>query len=688
MEDPFFSVLLYNRMLEIVGCEEEIAMRRTEIDICDYLYNQMSCVAIHRRSAGSHREGLRMTGSDVDIMYYPTNHHVICDLADTHYYNPTTETIILMKYQETIPGTVFLRLLNMHPTNNTITKQSCVQRGSLSYLSSRKYLENADKLYFGQKVVKHGPCQTNTVAGNEYDGAVGFVGRKWPPQANDWVSRGMRFRWPEVKVLENIVFSGCHFVPIGSKQSRHENGPNLDYEWRISFVQAEQKLVYAMTHCQFLCYALLKVFLTEVLNKNVKEEDKLLCSYFLKTAVFWAIQTDPEFHWSKENFFSCFWKCFKLLLQWVYTGYCPNFFIPQNNLFVFKIVGADQEKLFTQMYDLYCAREQSLAQCSSLMKMMSKVLNNPNRLIHESTEVHFDEYDHDAVLQHTLVSINALQNQELDYDRKAFYNVTHMNTGSMSLTEKVLIKRHALNVYHQIAFKEQFSCSCEVKCKRNRQTYREHKTVGSRLLKLTSEFGCASDNLYLALFQYLDGKFKYSLNTLEVAKTRLYQTHVFYWNEYKNKKAYTREMLGKPMTEKMKEAMAFDIHIPLLTQFHELDVELSLLMKTRQRRALIISPFVFHMFLVFLCHYRVKSQLAARSLQELHTLVSNDCGQYIVSHTRDTAWEILGICHQLAGNLDQALQAYLTSLKQTPINFITEATKMRVLLLGSETDNN
>lgn len=119
----------------------------------------------------------------------------------------------------------------------------------------------------------------------------------------------------------------------------------------------------AMNHSQFLCYALLKIFLKEVLNKDAKEEEKFLCSYFLKTAMFWCIQTDPTYKWSRESFFQGFWKCYMLLLQWVYTGYYPNFFIPQNNLFVCKIVGADQERLFTQMYDLFCSGERCLAKC-------------------------------------------------------------------------------------------------------------------------------------------------------------------------------------------------------------------------------------------------------------------------------------------------------------------------------------
>lgn len=121
-------------------------------------------------------------------------------------------------------------------------------------------------------------------------------------------------------------------------------------------VLAEQILVRAMNHCQFMSYALSKVFLQDVLNKDAKTEDQKISSYFLKTAMFWCIQTNHNYNWSCEIFSQCFWKCYKVLLQWIYTGYCPNLFVPQNNLFVCKIEGADQERL-SQMYNLYCHRD-------------------------------------------------------------------------------------------------------------------------------------------------------------------------------------------------------------------------------------------------------------------------------------------------------------------------------------------
>lgn len=96
---------------------------------------------------------------------------------------------------------------------------------------------------------------------------------------------------------------------------------------------AEKRLVYAMNHSQFLLYGLMKLFMKEVINRDVEENDELLCSYHMKTAVFWVLKQNSLSECNSQNFMQCFLICFKLVIKWVYEGVCPNFFIPENNLF-------------------------------------------------------------------------------------------------------------------------------------------------------------------------------------------------------------------------------------------------------------------------------------------------------------------------------------------------------------------
>ena len=131
-----------------------------------------------------------------------------------------------------------------------------------------------------------------------------------------------------------------------------------------------------MNHTQFLTYGLLKCFEKEF-NKGLDEEEKLLCSYHMKTAIFWAIQQNTIAHWCPQNLLAGFWVCYKLLLKWVYEGVCPNFFIPENNMFLSKVHGVAQRNLFTQLNGLYEKGITFLLQNPSINSYIMNILCNP-----------------------------------------------------------------------------------------------------------------------------------------------------------------------------------------------------------------------------------------------------------------------------------------------------------------------
>lgn len=159
--------------------------------------------------------------------------------------------------------------------------------------------------------------------------------------------------------------------------------------------------MYSMNHCQFLTYGLLKLFLKEVINHQPNETNELLCSYHMKTTVFWAIQQNTLPHCCPQNLLVGFWVCIKLLLKWVYEGFCPNFFIPQNNLFLSKLYGSAQSRLFLQLHELYKKGFQGcLLQCSTLRSHIIDALCNPRLSIcMDEIAVRF-EVEHDEDLFH------------------------------------------------------------------------------------------------------------------------------------------------------------------------------------------------------------------------------------------------------------------------------------------------
>jgi hypothetical protein len=58
-----------------------------------------------------------------------------------------------------------------------------------------------------------------------------------------------------------MAWTGNSLMCSGSKESPHEH-----LEWRISFVLMEKTILQSLSHSQFMCYGLLKLYLKEILG--------------------------------------------------------------------------------------------------------------------------------------------------------------------------------------------------------------------------------------------------------------------------------------------------------------------------------------------------------------------------------------------------------------------------------------
>lgn len=80
-----------------------------------------------------------------------------------------------------------------------------------------------------------------------------------------------------------------------------------------------------------LCYALLKILLKEIID----EEDrfnKVLCSYYMKTVLFWILEDVENLEWTRANLLRCLSSCIQRLHYFIMYKYIPNYFIPEHNM--------------------------------------------------------------------------------------------------------------------------------------------------------------------------------------------------------------------------------------------------------------------------------------------------------------------------------------------------------------------
>ncbi|XP_052674427.1 uncharacterized protein LOC128156363 isoform X1 [Crassostrea angulata] len=613
--------------------------------------------------SGSIREGFRLEGSDLDFMFWPNDHRVIMDMSRSEYYNTANTTLILSDSSESPPGFTLLQLLT--PTTDRDVQSSCVRMNDRVYISSSTYRRLTCSVVEPNSTV-HGPCASGIIGGRqEYDHAFCFVSDFWPVSASSWTDRC--HSWPDSEVVSYIVRNGCHFVAIG-----HPLGPYLNEEWRLSFSQAEYKLAYSMNHCQFLTYGLLKLFLKDVMNQQSEETNKLLCSYHMKTTIFWAIQQNTLPHWCPQNLLASFWVCFNLLLRWVYEGVCPNFFIPQNNMFLTKVHGSAQNRLFLQLHELYKKGLACLLQSSSIRSYIIDVLYNPRLYICTDESIMRCEVDYDVELVKESFK-QAAHPEDLFVLTKFIHTIEQLVDSPLTHYQLVPLRILTASSFQCTAFQLQ---NMYTNTGVNKQMYIADK-VSCHMLKLAVKFGCVSDMLYTAMYYHKTLRYREALSVVNMTKVKLAQPYLMY-NGRVDRERYTEAVGGQSWSTKSRQAVAMDIKLDNdICYISELIPEQQSALQNKSL-TLYIPVFVMLHFLEFLCYRHIDTTLSHAALDELQVLVHHDQGLYVSYIQRDITWEILGICQQITGNLQAALYSYQQSLTQDPFHKIQSATHRRI----------
>eukprot|EP00105_Crassostrea_gigas_P025424 XP_011446007.1 PREDICTED: uncharacterized protein LOC105341275 [Crassostrea gigas] len=659
------SASLFVGMCQMVGTSKQVAIRRETADIEDMLDRQIKPNDdVIEMLSGSYREGFRLKGSDMDYMFWPKDHQVILDMSK--YCNTANTTLILSDTSESPPGFALLELLTR--SRYIDVQLACVTINDRVYISSSIYRQLTCSSIYPNSTV-HGPCGSGCIAETiEYDTAWSFVSECWPPSASSWIDRC--HSWPSPEVVDDIIRNGIHFVAIG-----HPLGPHKNEEWRISFSQAEYKVVNSLNHCQFLTYGLLKLFLKEVMNQQSEDTNKLLCSYHMKTTVFWAIQQNTLPHWCPQNLLAGFWVCFKLLLKWVYEGFCPNFFIPQNNLFLTKIHGPAQNRLFLQLHELYKKGLSCLLHSSTIRSYIIDVMYNPTLSIctDESTMRSQVDYDVELVRESSGASIHT---KNLCGLPKAIHTIEQLVYSPLTHNQAVTMRRLTAYLFQYTAFQLK-NIYMYTNTGFNKQLYIGDK-MSCQMLKLAAKFGCVSDILYIAMYYYKTFRYREALSVLEMTKVKLAQPYLMYMGRV-DRERYTEALGGHSWSTKMRQAVAKDLTLDnSICYISDLFLEQQSALHDTTEPILFIPVFVMLHFLEFLCYRHVDTTLSQAALDELQVLVHHDQGQFVGDIYRDISWEILGICQQITGNLQAALYSYKQSLAQYPFNNIQTATHRRI----------
>ena len=372
MDDSHLSFLIADTLLTVFGDPELQRVRRHIMDVLDKLHGYNDQMEIIR--SGGAAEGIRTRGSDVDQMYVDKRTKVVTEIPKYFVDDMQMSVVRLIRSPDMPPGYVKLIVLTPHTPWAHI--RECTKQVSGEYfLSSVAFLTWHQKR--NESGVRHGPCVMQTTQfGLDHDMAFCLEFKSWPESANEWIHRRRSYGWPSREIISEIKSKGCHLMAIGSKTRNVENSfssSNADepnwiedpFQWRMSFSMAEKILVYDFNNTQFLAYGILKLLNQELFSRdpNIK---RCLCSYFLKTALFWTIEETPSDYWKPERLIFCVDICFQRLIEWANNGCCPNYFIRENNMFVGKVQEWELEYISMKLSEIYKEGWRCILRCPSL----------------------------------------------------------------------------------------------------------------------------------------------------------------------------------------------------------------------------------------------------------------------------------------------------------------------------------
>ena len=355
---PDRSSLLSLLLDEVTGTQEAIEIRQDFAMIRECL---ISVPLWKTYYTGSKAEGLDLPGSDEDFMYDINDDYDVKVIQSKNKTSDMSSNTILYLCTENVK--LGFALLEIHRVSSWL--QMFIERiNGKQYLSSNLMVQNffntAQVFKFGNFLKRQGPSLENQLICNKNfrvegtDHVLSIHCDFWPNEASEWCLRQRNFGWPTSLILSSIVSFGCHLVAIG-----HPHSDTKFTEWRISFSMAEGLLAWSFNHVQMQCYAVMKIILKEFIKTKCSPNNQVLCSYFIKTFLFWKFETTDTNFWQEDNFRECIMYSITEFAHCLHDGVLPHYFIPRFNLLSVKLTREAQRELL-QLYDIVIQHDISI----------------------------------------------------------------------------------------------------------------------------------------------------------------------------------------------------------------------------------------------------------------------------------------------------------------------------------------
>ena len=384
---PDRSAILSLLLDEVTGTQEAIDIRQDYCRLSDSIMSYNNLLPYRQYYSGSKAEGLDLPGSDDDVMQDINN---LLNIKVVQSFNEISDTPIYEEFllctENMNQGFALLRRIRQNAKIRSPMLNAAIEMiNGEQYLSSNRLVSKALQIIRiiqsvftgtrqGPSMELNLPHQDPSVPG--MDAVLCIHCGFWPNDATEWVRRPRYFGWPTSHDISSIVDFGCHLVAVG-----HPNSDTKVSEWRLSFSIAEKTLVWSFNHIQMQCYAFLKIILKQFIKLKCSPPNRILCSYFIKTFLFWKYETTHLDFWCERNLKDCLMYLLKEFSQCIHEGVIRHYFLPRFNLLSIKLTPEAQTELL-HLFDIVIQCDINiLTECEALQNVWSKFLSaNKNQM--------------------------------------------------------------------------------------------------------------------------------------------------------------------------------------------------------------------------------------------------------------------------------------------------------------------
>ena len=671
---PDQSSLLSLLLDEVVGTQEMIAIRQ---DYCRLFDCIKSVGNDNWYFTGSKAEGLELPGSDEDYMNDVNNRFKIKVVQTLQEIDETNQWHNLLLCTDNVPlGFALLQSVNQAQclSANYFISQSLqkVDGMHVPCLSSNSFVQ----LAFDHDIIpkrsgdtrkRQGPSieiwkayDDKSESGTDHVPSIHCT--FWPNSALEWKQRPRHFAWPSLHDVSSIIDFGCHLVPIG-----HPHSDTKLTEWRISFSVAERALVWSFNNVQMKCYAVMKIILKQFIKIKCSSKNFVLCSYFIKTFLFWKYETTDLNFWSPENF-RC---CIKFLLiefsKCIQEGILSHYFIPRFNLLSVKLTREAQAEL-QQIIDMAIQCDISIfRECKTLQGVWSKFLSTTENRI---SVLRNRDRENLLITDACLINKVTMLLINMFHMNLYFPNDRQLLSMLMSVVSKTHLKISIIKISLQIFHIRALLISS---CPGNKEVYKLHKLTNNDALSIDISTG----KLWYAFYLLMRKDYTSTLSTVNQILSYITPFAMFscckipyHFVTTEAKELYVDRFINSEITVENRLKTAWLVPFPVdkkMAHVMPLAIQIELFFNDHAEYPLMyLSPYVCAYYLIFLCYHELHQyDKRDRALRQLVDVATNEGQPGPISHQ---SLNITGHCLFLTGDItphSKAHRFFIYSIHQT-----------------------